>query len=155
MGLTLVDHPARAIQVQCHPLHSASSDAVALLDWLPHFRKGPYLFSTTFGEKPVNGFSKAKARLDEFMLEELGPGPGDQPTELAPFVIHDLRRTVRTRLSSLRVPDIVAKMVIGHCRRGLARVYDQHRFVDEMREAIELWAARLRSIVVPAGYVEL
>jgi hypothetical protein len=118
MGLTLVDHPARARQVQCHPLHTASSDAVTLLDWLPHFRKGPYLFSTTFGEKPVNGFSKAKARLDEFMLEELGPGPGDQPTELAPFAIHDLRRTVRTPLSSLRVPDIVAEMVIGLADAG-------------------------------------
>jgi hypothetical protein len=40
-------------------------------------------------------------------------------------------------------------MVIGHGRQGLQRVYDQHRYVDEMREALTLWAARLRSIVEP------
>jgi hypothetical protein len=49
----------------------------------------------------------------------------------------------------LRVPDMVAEMVIGHGRKGLQRVYDQHRYVDEMREALELWAARLRDIVTP------
>jgi hypothetical protein len=40
-------------------------------------------------------------------------------------------------------------MIIGHGRKGLQRVYDQHRYVDEMREALELWAARLRDIVTP------
>ena len=56
---------------------------------------------------------------------------------------------MRTRLSSLRVSERVAEMVIGHGKKGLARVYDQHEFADEMREALELWAGRLRSIVSP------
>ena len=64
--------------------------------------------------------------------------------KLEPFVIHDLRRSMRTRLSSLRIPDVVCEMVIGHGRKGLQRVYDQHTFQDEMREALEAWAARLR-----------
>ena len=34
---------------------------------LPRFNKGDCLFSTTFGAKPVNGFSKAKERLDKHM----------------------------------------------------------------------------------------
>jgi hypothetical protein len=46
--------------------------------------------------KALKAFSKAKARLDTYMLEELG-------AELPPWVIHDLRRTVRTRLSQLRI----------------------------------------------------
>ena len=114
-----------------------SEQAVAVLKSIPHFTKGDHLFSTTFGEKPVAGFSKAKARLDKLM----GPAP--------PWVIHDIRRTVRTRLASLRVPDMVAEMVIGHGRKGIQRVYDQHSYEDEMREALELWAARLRDIVTP------
>jgi integrase len=65
------------------------------------------------------------------------------------FVIHDLRRTVRTRLSSLRVPDAVAEMVIGHGRKGIQRVYDQHTYLTEMREALDAWAVRLRTIVDP------
>lgn len=40
-------------------------------------------------------------------------------------------------------------MVIGHGKKGLARVYDQHEFADEMREALDLWAGRLRSIASP------
>ena len=33
---------------------------------------------------------------------------------------------------------MVAEMVIGHGRKGLQRVYDQHRYVEEMREAIRI-----------------
>ena len=40
-------------------------------------------------------------------------------------------------------------MIIGHGRKGIQRVYDQHSYEDEMREALELWAARLRDIVTP------
>ena len=120
-----------------------SEQAAAIIKSLPRFTKGDYLFSTTFGAKPVSGFSKAKARLDKMMTEDLGSSP-------TPWVIHDIRRTVRTRLASLRVPDMVAEMVIGHGRKGLQRVYDQHGYEAEMREALELWAGRLRDIVSPA-----
>ena len=127
-----------------------TQQASAIIESLPRFTKGDHLFSTTFGEKPVSGFSKAKARLDTMMAEDLGAPPG-------PWVIHDIRRTVRTRLASLRVPDTVAEMVIGHGRKGLQRVYDQHGYEDEMREALEQWAGKLRSIVEPppANVVEL
>jgi integrase len=119
-----------------------SDAAVAIIEALPRFTKGDHLFTTTYGEKPISGFSKGKDRLDKLMTEHLGSAP-------SPWVIHDIRRTVRTRLASLRVPDMVAEMVIGHGRKGLQRVYDQHRYVDEMREALELWASRLRDIVTP------
>jgi integrase len=116
-----------------------SDEAMAILESLPRFTKGDHLFTSTYGEKPVSGFSKAKAHLDAWMKKQLGTIP--------PWVIHDIRRTVRTRLASLRVPDLVAEMVIGHGRKGLQRVYDQHTYEPEMREALELWAARLRDIV--------
>jgi integrase len=119
-----------------------SDQAVAVLRELPRFTKGDHLFTTTFGVKHVTGFSRAKTLVDTLLAERLEVAP-------SPWVIHDIRRTVRTRLASLRVPDMVAEMIIGHGRKGLQRVYDQHRYVDEMREALELWAARLRDIVTP------
>ena len=70
--------------------------------------------------------------------------------DLPPFSKHDMRRTMRTRLSELRVPEHIAEAVIGHAPRGLARIYNQHRFADEIREALELWHRRLRTIVEPA-----
>lgn len=131
-----------------------TNDVLALLRTLPRFKAGEHLFSTTFGKKPVDGFSKAKERLDKVMLEELRKmaaehGDDAEKVKLPPFVLHDLRRTMRTRLSALRVPDTVAEMVIGHGRKGLQRVYDQHKFIDEMREALAAWASRLRDIVEP------
>lgn len=112
-------------------------EAMAILELLPRFAKGDYIFSTSYGAKPVKGFAKAKERLDELMGTS------------KPFVIHDLRRTVRTRLASLQVPDTIAEMVIGQGKKGIQRVYDQHTYEAEMRKALELWAAKLCSIVEP------
>jgi integrase len=113
-----------------------SDAAIAIIEALPHFTKGEHLFTTTCGEKPITAISDGKARIDKLMASP-------------PWVVHDIRRTVRTRLASLRIPDMVAEMIIGHGRKGLQRVYDQHTYEAEMREALELWAARLRDIVTP------
>jgi integrase len=129
-----------------------SPDALALLETVPRWKGGDFLFSNTGGVKPVNSFSKAKLRLDRSMLLSLWAvarkrGVDPQNVVLEPFVIHDLRRTVRTRLSSLHVPDKVAEMVIGHGPRGIQRIYDLHTYLPEMREALDRWASLLRSIV--------
>jgi integrase len=115
---------------------------LALLRALPRFGGGDALFSTTGGAKPISGFSQAKAKMDGRVRAELG-------RESAPWVNHDIRRTVRTRLSELRVPEPVAERVIGHAAKGLLRVYDQHRYAAEMREALEAWERRLTAIVAP------
>jgi integrase len=114
-----------------------SDAAAAILENIPRWAGGGYLFSTTGGVKPIGNFGHAKTDLDDFMKIK------------KPFVLHDVRRTVRTNLAALRVSDLVAEMVIGHGKKGLARVYDQHRYLDEMHEALELWAARVRDIVTP------
>jgi integrase len=129
-----------------------SDDVLALLEKLPRWSGGDFLFSSNGGKAPVNGFSKAKRRLDRRMLLSLRAmawvrGEDPRAVRLEPFVLHDLRRTMRTRLSSLRVVDAVAEMVIGHGRKGIQRVYDQHQYLDEMKEALDVWAALLRSIV--------
>ena len=94
------------------------------------------------GHKPVNGFSKAKSRLDEAMAVELG-GP------VKPFVIHDIRRTFRTGLSALRIDLEVREMLIAHAQPELQQIYDQHTFDEEKREALAKWERRLRDIVDP------
>jgi integrase len=131
-----------------------TDDVIALLTALPRFHNGDYLFSTTFAEKPVGGFSKAKARLDRRMKRTLRAMARrrcekSQKWEVLEFVNHDVRRTVRTRLSGLKVSERVAEMVIGHGKKGLARVYDQHQFIDEMREALVVWNTRLQEITNP------
>jgi integrase len=114
-----------------------SDDVMTILAALPRWAGGECLFSSSGGRRPPAAFSGAKSNLDELM--------GNPPA----WKIHDLRRVVRSHLSALRIPDHVAEMVIGHGRKGLARVYDQHRYTDEMREALGAWALRLRAIVNP------
>jgi len=121
---------ARAHEVPLGPL------AISVLGSLPRWNAGDYVFSTTGGAKPVNGFSKAKARIDGL-------------SGVCGWVIHDLRRTVRTRFSALPVEDLVRELVIAHARPGLHKVYDQHSWREEKRHCLELWERKLLGIVSP------
>jgi hypothetical protein len=51
---------------------------------------------------------------------------------------HDLRRTVRTKLSELGCPDQVAEAVLGHMQAGVAGVYNRHSYDRERRRWLEL-----------------
>jgi integrase len=135
-------------------LVALSDDLCALLATLPHFQDGDHLFSANTGAKPTVLGSKIKHRIDARMLrtlKALARRRGNDPArvELKPFVFHDLRRVLRTALSALRVDKDVAEMAIGHGKKGLQRVYDQHQHLPELREAMTLWAARLREIAEP------
>jgi integrase len=129
-------------------------DACTILGALPRFTGCDFLFTTT-GTIPINGLSKTKEQLDARMLRTLQAMArlrGDDPSQvnLAPWKNHDLRRVVRTNLSAIGTADHVAEACLGHGRRGISRVYDQHRYLREIRDAMECWAARLREIVSPA-----
>jgi integrase len=126
------------------PLGKMASELIAAL---PRFGAGDYLFSTTLGKKPINGFSKPKRRLDAAMAAELGQ-------EVAPFKIHDIRRSVRTHLSALPIPQHIAERIIGHAQPGLIQTYDRWSFLDEKRQGIELWEARLRGIIASKASVD-
>jgi hypothetical protein len=143
------DLPKRTWTIGEHRFKSAfehvvplTSDVMALLESLPRFKRGDFVFSTTAGEKPTVISDKVKQTIDALMAQELGAKPKS-------WVLHDLRRTMRSHLAALRVPDHVAEMALGHGRKGLQRVYDRHRYQDELREALTLWSARLRDIVEP------
>lgn len=116
--------------------------AVDILRALPRFAAGDFVFSGRTGARPFSGFSKAKARLDGKIAED--------SSAVAPYTLHDLRRTVRTRLSELGVAPFVAEMILAHAQQGVARVYDLHRYDDEKRAALEAWERRLLAIVGPA-----
>jgi len=139
-------------QVHLIPLTPAMN---ALLASIPRWRGGDFLFSTTNGRQPVAGFAdSAKARLDREMARSwraLGRIAGTDRRGLVPenATAHDLRRTVRTRLSGLRIPYNVAEMVVGHSKKGMARIYDQYEYSTEIREALTAWNAALESIVEP------
>jgi integrase len=124
--------PAERMKADAAHIVPLSNDAVAVLASVPRFKKGDYLFSTNFGVRPVNSHHKAKGKLDAEMLILLRKG--DPEAALPDFVVHDLRRTVRTGLSAIpNLSDLVRELVIGHTKPGLHKVYDQFAYLDEKR----------------------
>jgi integrase len=120
----------------------------ALLDEMPRFDGGDFIFSTTGGKRPISGFSKMKARLDD-KIAELG--------HVEPWRLHDLRRGTRTGLSEAGVLPFHAELVIAHTQAGVHAVYDRHRYEKEKRNALIAWERRLVDIVKPqppSGYAE-
>lgn len=128
-----------------------SDDACSMLATLPHFAGCDFLF-TVGNKRAINNLPAAKLRLDAFMRAALAQAAainGDEPDQtklLPPWVNHDLRRALRTNLSALDIADHIAEMTLGHGRRGLQRIYDQHRYLPQQRDAFEKWAAKLRTI---------
>jgi integrase len=114
-------------------------EILALLQSLPRFRGGDYLFSTSFGAKPVWMSSKVKAQLDVLM--------GNPP----PWTNHDIRRTVRSGLSRLKISEEAREAVLAHVRPGIKGTYDHHDYLEEKREALELWAERIMGLVNPGS----
>jgi integrase len=102
-----------------------SDEAVAILREVKT-RPGKLLFGA--GDNGFSGWSKAKTSLDKRL-----------PPDMEGWVLHDLRRTLRTGLSRLRVPAEIAELCINHKPAGVKRVYDRYDFLDERRQAFLLW----------------
>ena len=65
-----------------------------------------------------------------------------------PFNVHDLRRTLATRLGELGIPHHIMQRVLNHEPPDItARVYDQHHYLPEKRQALDAWTYRLEEIL--------
>lgn len=121
-----------------------TDDAMAIIEKLPRFKKCDWMFSLD-GEVPATIGHKAKQRLDAAMLAALKKE--DPDATLPAWVNHDIRRTVRTRLSELDVMDEVAEAVIGHVPTSLIRTYNQSDRLKVKRDALTRWEGALADIV--------
>jgi integrase len=86
---------------------------------------------------PFNGFSKAKADLDE------ASGVKD-------WRLHDLRRTLATGLQRLGVRLEVTEAVLNHVsgsRAGIVGIYQRHDWKDEKRAALNAWGDHVAAVV--------
>jgi integrase len=110
-----------------------SSLAREILRCVP--RTGEHVF-TAYRDKPLQGWSKAKSKADGLCAEPL-----------APWRIHDLRRTAATHMRSLGVDRLVVSKVLNHAESGITRVYDRYAADPEKAAALERWSQRLREIV--------
>ncbi|MGA7329504.1 MAG: integrase arm-type DNA-binding domain-containing protein [Rhodomicrobium sp.] len=122
-------------------------DILALFEAIPRPKDsekgGDFIFTSTSGRRPVSGFSKAKARLDALMKADIEA----QGLRFEHFVIHDVRRSCRTKFSALPMEDIVRERLLAHVQEGDRKSYDHHDYLEEKAKGLRLWHTKLRRIV--------
>lgn len=70
----------------------------------------------------------------------------NEAVEMKHWSCHDLRRTVRTRLSAITTREI-AELMVGHALPSMQETYDYHDYHDEMKRAYETWWAHVTELV--------
>jgi len=114
------------------------------------------VFPSSTGKTAISNFSDIKAALDRDMLVELqdiadkradAAGDDRHPVEVAPWRMHDLRRTGATVMQSLGIPIETTERVLNHHEGGEAAgirgVYNLHEYSTEKRRAMDAWGSWL------------
>lgn len=68
---------------------------------------------------------------------------------MAPWRLHDLRRTAATGMASIGVLPHVVEAVLNHisgAKAGVAGIYNRATYAREKREALDLWAAHVLAL---------
>jgi integrase len=73
----------------------------------------------------------------------------DEQAQIAPWVIHDLRRTSRSLMARAGVRSDIAERVMGHVIRGVEGVYDRHEYREEKADALAKLAGLIALILDP------
>jgi integrase len=85
-----------------------------------------------------SGWSRSKRALDA-KLNKL--------TKIEPWTLHDIRRTVSTRLHDAGVEPLVIEALLAHKQQGVAAVYNKASFRGAKRAALTRWHEILQEIV--------
>lgn len=111
-----------------------------LLEALPRLKGCDLVFPGRRG-RPMSGWSR---RLRPVYAATAAAG-------LAPWTLHDLRRTFRTGLARLGVPFEIAERALNHSPRSeLAAIYDRAERLEELRDAFRRWAEHVARMIDPA-----
>lgn len=114
-----------------------SDAAQMIIDGLPNWNRGDFLFSTTGGEVPISGYTQGKNRLDKLIAEARTKAG---ITETMPnWTYHDLRRSAATHLARMGERQEIIERVLGHVVPGIAGVYNRYSYLEEKRSALAKW----------------
>jgi integrase len=138
--------PAARYKTRIDQVIPLAGMALPIIGKRPKDASGPFVFSTTHGEKPFGGYAKAKAALDKEIAGRRAKAKRDP---MLPWTHHDLRRTARSLMSRAGIPSDHAERVLGHAIAGVRGVYDRHQYEAEKRDALEKLAAMIERILNP------
>jgi integrase len=132
---------SRSKNNEAHYVHLAPL-AIEIIQELPQIVGEADLVFTTTGRTPVSGFGRAKERLDALI------------GEMSAWTVHDLRRTVATKMAEdLKIPPHVADKILNHANggiiKGTAKIYNRAKYLPERKAALQAWGRFIESLVRP------
>jgi integrase len=119
-----------------------SDGAVAVIGQCPRRKDRELVFGD--GEGPFSGWSKAKISLDKAISTKA------RIHRSRAWRLHDVRRTVATRMGDLGVQPHVIEAVLNHVsgtKAGVAGIYNRAIYAAEKADALARWADHVASIV--------
>ncbi|MBM7070934.1 integrase family protein [Shewanella sp. 202IG2-18] len=102
---------------------------------------GEYLLS-------INGERLSTSGLEHHPIGIIRWAKKKKDIDMEPWTVHDIRRTVRTRMSRLTTNDI-AEIALGHVLTGVRSIYDQYDYLEEQAVAYRAWFKCLSQILTP------
>jgi integrase len=123
-----------------------SQPAIAILRDRTKRERRDLVFGT--GDGPFQGWSNAKRALDTRVFARFREK--DKKAQLAPWRLHDIRRTVATRLGDIGVLPHVVEAILNHVsghKAGVAGVYNRATYAVEKRRALEVWGEHVAEMV--------
>jgi integrase len=123
--------PARTKNSRQHEL-PLSTQALAIIEGLPRRNSSDFLFA----QRGFTNWDGAKQELDA----RLG---------IAPWRIHDLRRTCATGMGELGILPHVVEQALNHvsgAKAGVAGTYNRSKMIDAVRQGLQTWADHIDRI---------
>ncbi len=114
-----------------------SDSAVEILKRLPRIAGSDFVF-TLNGRNRITAFHLTKERLDAAL-----------PPDLAPWTLHDLRRTFASGCARLGIAVHVVEAALNHKSgtiKGVAAVYNRYSYDAEKRAAVERWGRHVEEL---------
>jgi integrase len=128
---TITFPPDRTKNGRQHDL-PLSLQALAILERQPRRNTTDFIF----GERGFNDWTVPKVKLDRHL-------------RIAPWRLHDLRRTCANGMAELGVQPHIIEAVLNHVsghKAGVAGIYNRAKYADEMRSALQKWADHVDKI---------
>lgn len=110
------------------------------------------------GEWLLEGDREGRPVSDEFLRKMIGeristvhrpkstPHFGTLRLSGGAWRLHDLRRTMASRMGDLGITPHVIEACLNHVRKGLEGVYQRQELMQERRQAFQIWGAKLADI---------
>jgi integrase len=112
-----------------------ASQVRALLQAQPRIEGRELVFGK--GDGPFSGFSRCKEVLDNAVA-------------LAPWVLHDLRRSVATGMADIGIQPHIIEAVLNHVsghKGGIAGIYNRAQYSTEKAQALARWDEHVCGVV--------